>query len=652
LEKTEEMSSLIYLCVYTGSCYHQIGNSDSALFYYYKGLAATGKQKDDTTTFELLNKIGVFHVDKRNIDSAEYYFLHALKYAQKNKDKKQIAVTYNNLGIAFDETGNLEKAYMHYQSALKYFKSSGMVAEEAIGLNNIGLVNLSLKQYRKAILFFRQAIVINEKHGSLEDLGINYSNLGSAYKELKILDSALWSHKKSLEIALKMESPSGQARAYMNLGNVYRHMSKNDEALESYIHSLKICEQYEITYGEMLNRINLGELYTIQNKLDLAEKELLESLHLSQQLALPPIERDICKGLYLLYEKKADYKNSFIYLKRYTDIKDSLIEQSNNEMIHKMQQKLDAEESVRKKEQLEKELILRDRKIKAQQVTGIIISMSVLVLIYLLTHTIFTKRRIKRYNRELEQLNAITEQSNHSLELIIHSKDKLMSVISHDLRSPMSSMLGMTDLFINDSDGLTTEEKKNMIFQFNRLIRNSLELLDRLLRWTMAQQGRLKASPGKQNLKFLLDSEIQFQQHSFEQKGIMIRQQIHDEAVVWADPDLLQYIFRNIIQNAHKFTANQGEISIATEQIDGMQKVTIQDNGIGIPKEHISQLFDIKGTTQRFGTNNERGSGLGLLLVKEFVSLCDGSIAIFSEEHKGTRVEIMLPTNPPVTIPG
>jgi signal transduction histidine kinase len=233
------------------------------------------------------------------------------------------------------------------------------------------------------------------------------------------------------------------------------------------------------------------------------------------------------------------------------------------------------------------------------------------------------------YSTQLEQSNA--------------TKDKLFSVIAHDLRSPFVSVLGITSALSEDFDSLTIPEIKRMLVALDKEINISYEFLNNLLDWSRTQLKRIEPKPEEINLNQLAINTIGIVESLSDSKNITIANKIQEGLVAWADPSMINSVLKNIIVNGIKFTPRGGEINISGKKLDQTIVLCIKDNGIGMTNEQLENLFIQKYDHSTYGTENEKGSGLGLQICKEFTEMNGGKIWVESELGKGTTFYFSLP---------
>lgn len=242
----------------------------------------------------------------------------------------------------------------------------------------------------------------------------------------------------------------------------------------------------------------------------------------------------------------------------------------------------------------------------------------------------------KRYEEKIKQINSELEESNKS-------KDRFFSIIAHDLRNPFITLLGFTEMMIEDYEDLSDQEKTEYLREMNKTSKTSYELLDNLLQWSRAQTGRIKFDPETINFNEILQSTFDLVQKTADLKNIELNSALKEEIWLHADSDMVTIIIRNLITNALKFTRRGGLIKVDVIKEDKFCKISVMDNGIGISPERKDKILKIDSTSSTDGTDGEKGSGLGLVLTQEFVKKHGGEIWIESEIDKGTTFYFTLP---------
>lgn len=238
----------------------------------------------------------------------------------------------------------------------------------------------------------------------------------------------------------------------------------------------------------------------------------------------------------------------------------------------------------------------------------------------------------------------ITEQkyAEQELEELNTTKNKLFSIISHDLRSPFNAILGLTNLLLDNIESYDQAEVKKLVKYINKTGENTLNLLNNLLEWSKLQTGKINFSPQNTDVKPIIENVINQLSLAAQIKNITLNQDCIGDSEVSADPDILTIVLRNLISNSIKFTKPGGQINVTAQCSSKLLKIAVIDNGIGISEKNIQKLFKVDKNLTTNGTENEIGSGLGLILCKEFVELHGGKLSVESELGKGSVFSFTL----------
>ena len=234
---------------------------------------------------------------------------------------------------------------------------------------------------------------------------------------------------------------------------------------------------------------------------------------------------------------------------------------------------------------------------------------------------------------------------NEELSTINAEKDKFFSIIAHDLRSPFTGFIGFTDLLKNDLQSMPIAEMQNIVNGMNQSANNLFRLLTNLLEWAKIQRGMAQFNPQEILLNKLSDRIINVFYESAKIKEIELVMDMPDDIYVYADKAMLETIISNFVSNAIKFTPKGGKVIITASKTDEMSEISVKDTGIGMSKEMLKDLFRIDVRPERKGTEQEPGSGLGLILCKEFAELHKGKITVESNEGKGSEFKVYFKNN-------
>ncbi|MBK7104807.1 MAG: PAS domain-containing sensor histidine kinase [Ignavibacteriae bacterium] len=239
------------------------------------------------------------------------------------------------------------------------------------------------------------------------------------------------------------------------------------------------------------------------------------------------------------------------------------------------------------------------------------------------------ENKVLKYAKELQYINA--------------AKDKFFSILAHDLKNPFFSLLGYVELIQKNYNELSDSEKVELLNNISSISKNSYQLLENLLQWASTQSGRIEYRPKEIDLKNYVEYIVEFFTPIAQKKNIVIVNNITNSCKAYADSDMIRTVLRNLITNAIKFTPQDGKVSIDSLDKNNFFKITVSDSGCGLDKEHLNNLFRIDMNHKSTGTCNEEGTGLGLIICKEFIERNGGRISVKSKLGKGSMFSFTVP---------
>lgn len=635
-EKLNDINAYAEACIAMAINLINVGKPDSSMYFSRKALNLDDEDKIEGFKFYALNSLGNAHNDLENIDSAFYYYNLVIENVKTTNKQSQMAAAYNNIGMLLSTQGDMENCYKNYLSALKIFEQIGDEENISTTLNNIATVNQVNEDYRKSIEYLNRAAEINKRNNYNQSLSMNYSNLGIAYKNLESYDTALYFYEKAIEINQRYCLEHDLTRDYFNVGNLYLE-KENYESARKYLEiSMAESEKYGVKMGVLYNHLQLSKIDIIQGKLNIAEARLKDIDRLIQETGQAALKENALYRKSSFYEKKGELKKALAYYRQYHDFSDSLQKLSYKGNIADMQEKYETEKKSRENQELRDQNLLHKKTIQNQRLLGLVIIITLFFVILLLITFLRNSRKLKRAFESLKLLNKEVLLQKGKLEVSNREKDKLFSIIAHDLRSPFNSLMGFLDVLIMDFEEMEDDEKKKMLGVVNDQSVKTFGLLENLLQWSMLQRGMLKPLLGKHKLHQVINSQIIELSARSNEKNIRIYNYVGEEQEAVFDVDMAKSVFRNLINNAIKFSHKGGEIKIESKIIQEHVVVSVIDNGIGMSKQHAGALFGESVVESQLGTFNEKGSGLGLQIVKDFAEMMNAKISVSSEAGKGS----------------
>ena len=256
---------------------------------------------------------------------------------------------------------------------------------------------------------------------------------------------------------------------------------------------------------------------------------------------------------------------------------------------------------------------------------------------------VFTHLELKRSRDIILEQNKMLEKKNEELTLSNITKDKLFSIVSHDLKNPFNNIMGFIEILVNNYDNIEVNKVKMFHNYIYQSILQVFNLLNNLLMWSRTQMKRIEINKVKLDINRMIEMGCDILMSNALFKDIKIEMELEQDCTGYGDFNLLDTVFRNLLSNAIKFTNKGGKIVVKSRKTETNIEVEILDNGIGIEKDAISKLFKIEHLYTTTGTNSEKGTGLGLIICKDFITLNDGIIWMESEVGKGSRFVFTVP---------
>lgn len=577
------------------------------------------------TLSEIYNSLGVK-------DSFHMYLKFSEKLiTEKGLDFKMSRVNYLK-GLYYQDEGIYDSASIAYYEGLKIAEEFNDTAIIGNLSNNLGLLYVKLKQYRKAIDIFKK-VIVEKSNKSHTTAGTVYFNMAYTYQLMEEMDSALMHYELAEDIYLEDNHLSGIAGIHNNLSHYYKNQGNLEKALNYQLKALDYDIIVGTPYYQTIDYFNLGSLYNRLDSLDKAIENYSYGIELAREKGYLRLKANMLRNVSYLYRKKGDFPTAFKLMAESVTLKDSLFNTDLEKRINEAELRHKNEQEMRKNEYLVQASNIDRKVILFQRWFVAVLVVSILLLFGLL---VFNFRKQKQINN----LNQRLEQYNDDLKEINGNKDKYLAIISHDLRGPLGSMRELLSLFIEEDRAPDKEHLKVLLSE----VENTNALLEDLLHWSQIQFNRQSIVKEYVKLNDIANDVVRSLLFLSNKKRLTIQLEIDENLKAYCDKNMLKIVLRNLVSNAIKFSNSDGSIHIKGENTEkGMVLISVSDDGVGISEKRLSNIFDPAKAISTTGTRNEKGTGLGLVLCKEFVEMNIGEIHIQSIEGKGTNVNILLP---------
>ena len=613
--KLEQVKTLSKLC-----WENREKQTDKALEYGLEGIKIAKAEGFDKELAALYNYVGVIYQDyKYNIPAGLSYYDKGLPLSLQVKDSVEIAYVYNNLGDAFYSIGNVPLAFEYGKKSLAIFERLHNASGIAYGYINMGEANRITRKYDIALDFFRKAIALRSTFN--DSIGIASANLEVA-KTLFLMgktDSAMYYYRQSLEKHLQIDNKTYMAYSMQGMGDVFLKKNEFDSAYVCFKEALKLTRERHNPTGEIESQLGIVKVLAHAGKEKEGERILNEALINAQDTKLIPNILKVYKAKGEFYHQLSGYRKSSENYQRYIQTYDSLFSVLQFQTLSEIKNRF----------QMTEQLNAVDQDLKANkkaQIYGVLI----IVLLIVFAVVLFLR------NRTIIRLSSELKESNRS-------KDKIFSIISHDLISPFNVLMGASEMLMEDLEAKDLESAKSKGLLMQRASEETYRLISNLLNWSRTQQKSIKLYKEELNMSQLMLEVKSMFGNQARAKNIKVHVNTAEDLKVIADKNLIQIVVINLLNNALKFTHRNGNIDLSLEKEDNQVKVSVKDNGMGITPDRMALLFRDQTIDSLPGTNNEKGTGFGLLLCKEFVDMHGSEIHVNSQVGKGSEFWFTLP---------
>lgn len=608
----------IQTCLAISKIYAQ-AQPDSAVDYCNRAMRLAQKQNNRRDEALILLELGRINEMHHHADLARRFTNEALSIFRTLHQPDGIAMAYDQLGLLDGLQKDISSATTDMAKAMKFYEDSHDTSGILETYHGLGAVYEQKGEIEKALTFYLRALVQYEHRAIkpeayfilLERIGHLYVKKGDSKTALHYLEEGVRNSNlqkdRDTEITLLDEE-----------GKVFEKEGERVRALSVYKQALQEAKKYNRPQEEAQALINIAGVLKKQNaKQSLAD--LKQALKIADDLHQPQLEATIYQALASVYRQEKDYKEAMEALEEHHRLLDSLLGADTTKDIAGLDSSYALESQREKVGQLQQVNKQENKEINL----GLVILAAVLVILVVLW---FSLRKMNRLNRELQASNKI--------------KDTLFSIIGHDLKGPAGSA---AQLFAMMEEGdFSEEELKGMVSELRAQTSASFDLLNSLFEWGRSQLQGVKVQPQLLDSKPIINKNIALLSQQAGIKNITITDHTPGDAKLLADPNHFDFIIRNLLSNAIKFTFSGGKIDVTLSENANEMVYGVRDTGIGI-SELQQKAFLKSNLSVNFGTGGEKGSGLGLLLIKEFMKANNGRIWLQSVEGEGTTFYFSFP---------
>lgn len=532
------------------------------------------------------------------------YFQKSLSLAKKSQNKNYILECYTGIGNIYAKQKNFEKAINSYKIALKLSKEIKNNRGVANAYGNLGNLYFRLKtDYVKALEYYQQSLVINNKIGNRKKISLLHINIANVYLSLKNYTESEKHYKMALSIANKIKTIPDIVDAKLGLGKVYAQKHKMQESIKELESAYKLAKN--ITYQEALK----STAYVLAKN----------------------------------YGQIGDFKNAYKYQQIFTEVNNSLLNEDNIRKLTSLQKDFEFEQE-RKIEEIkkEKEKKLQKAELKVQKLQKLFLWIGIILISLLLIYFYYSNRQKVRKNKILLSQKAEIKLQAEELKTVNETlidldsfKEEMISLIAHDLKTPLNSII-----FFSKNENSSTKRHKN-IHQSGKQI---LNMVNNMLDVYKFKESEFQLDLKNYSLKQVINLALTDVDFLIKQSSLQILENVFSDFLIKVDIELIRRVFVNLLTNAIKYSPNNSNIWIKSEELEGQFiKVIIQDEGSGISSENQMKIFEKFSQVNAKNSGQVPSTGLGLTFCKIVVETHGGEIGVVSEENKGTSIWFTLP---------
>ncbi len=634
---------------YLSSLYADKDNFDSAHFVIDSAISIAKKSGNKYFIAKTIESKGKLYREEGKFERSLETLMKAYDLAKEISEKKIIMNVSNNLGVTYRRLAEDSKALGFHLEAFQLAEELGDLKNLAIASNSIGIIYTYQGNYDKALPYYYQALEFEKKWNNYIGIAINYNSIAWIYELKKDYKRAIEFYKKSLEVNIKNKNEKGMAICYSDLGKVYHTIGKYALSLEYYKKTLNVNEKLGDKRYIARSYIYIGEAYRDLGDYSQSLIHLEKGLKYAQRVNSKRLLMSAYEQMSFTFEKTNQEKKALTNYKKFNVYRDSVFDEEKSNQIIEMQTRYETNRKEQENALLKNKNSLNEALIQRQRIIVFAI-ISILFLITFLMLVLLNSRRkqkkaivlLGKQNDEIRKQKEEIQNQAFDLKKAINTKNRFFSIIAHDLLSPFNTIIGYSDLLKSNLNEVSKEEINEYADLIYQRSNEAHELLINLLEWSLSQTKGIEYKPQEVEIKQLIMKKISLLKEQAREKSITLEFIEGNEVSVYADVNMLNTIIRNLVSNAIKFT-KKGKVAISYIQEPEFCRVIIEDTGIGISEQNFSNLFEIDKPVSTKGTAGEKGTGIGLILCKEFIKKNKGEIFVESIEHVGSKFAFTIP---------
>jgi signal transduction histidine kinase len=619
-----------------GKLHYDWGQFDSSFVCFTSAHQMADLLHDSLLLGESYYQLGKYYHTTGRFSQSMHYYKNALEITTKFEDKSLNVNILLSIGKNYLNQGNTSAALENYQKAYQASMPLTDKLAKADACNHLGSIYLKLMKPQTSIDYHRLALHWRTEMQNFNGMAKSHNNMGESFIALAMADSALYHFGRSLEVSTKIYYHKGTVKALNNIALASLTKGNINKALKTVEQALELSVKSGYSEGEAEAYLTMGELFQKNNQFIEAQKQFDSALKIAKLAVRSDLLKRSYDNIYLANKQLGRVSEALVALESATDLKLAHLETQKNRQIAEMQILFESEKKERENEVLKQQNALHALSISRKNNLLIVSAISVVFLMVIVTMVYQRWQRNKKANWEMHTLNS-------QLEAAIGERDKLMSIIAHELRNPLFWFQSLTQMLSKNYKRMSAQNIEKSLLSLDESAKNAFHLMDNLLNWSRSKLNRVSPKMRRVPLQPLIQQNQRLFETIAEHKGIQLRIACPNDLAVYTDEDLLDTIVRNLLSNAIKFTPVDGCINIDCTIKYGNAQIAVADSGSGLSPDMHMAFTNNEPSTIHQGILHEKGTGFGLKLCKEFAELIGGELGIGKSSLGGACLWVSIP---------
>ncbi len=633
IRNSDEQELLMRAYYVLGRISQQTDNVTYSQSYYDSAVFFAEKLDDKLFQSEILLQKGISQHVQGNFIDALQTFSKTIQIGRISENFRIVGGAYSMTGTIYRENGLYDRAIENILQSRMFYEQASFSEGYAWDAYLLGRIYADLHLPEEALGYFQSALNDYIKMAAIDQnkngVAICYEQIALVSIELGQFDQARVNNRHAREIYLENNSAYGLSNSELIEGRIEFASGNYEDAAKH----LQGALEKKVEMDDRLNQPSIHEFLGL-SKIRLGKKDeglgnLEKGLAIALELNQKKKQLDIYQRLINTFKEFKQANNVIQYQEKLIEVQNELLTGRTNIKMEQLQGIYEMDVKNSQILDLIKQNEINELSIKQHRVTTIFLITGILMALFISVIIYWFYRRTRQNNQKLYEANA--------------AKDRFFAIIAHDLRGPTSTLTSFVEHLHSEFDSLGKKELKELLQVLYKSSKNVSDLLENLLVWSQSQTNKIIYSPEKLILNTELSTAYAGLEQTAKNKEIQVDFELQTDTLVWADKNMVQTILRNILSNSIKFTERGGKIVVRSTSENNFATVVISDTGIGIEAGNLAKIFDIDNKFRIRGTENEMSTGLGLILVKDFIHRNGGTVKIESQIGIGTTVSISLP---------